>query len=74
MLGFEEHEIGNTLDEWKKRVHPEDMERVNADIKGHFSGRDPVYSNKHRMLCKDGTYKWILDRIYAMVFDSDIDS
>ena len=62
MLGFKDHEIGNSFDEWEKRVHPEDLERVNADINRHFSGQDPVYVNKHRMLCKNGTYKWILDR------------
>ena len=62
MLGFEEHEIGNTIDEWEKRVHPEDLERVHSDINRHFSGQDPVYINKHRMLCKNGKYKWILDR------------
>ncbi len=62
MLGFKDHEIGDSFDEWEKRVHPEDLERVNADINRHFSGQDPVYVNKHRMLCKNGTYKWILDR------------
>lgn len=62
MLGFEEHEIENTLEEWDKRVHPGDRERVYADINRHFSGKTPIYINEHRVLCKDGTYKWILDR------------
>ncbi len=62
MIGYEEHEIGNTLEEWDKRVHPEDKARVYEDIHRHFSGETPVYVNEHRILCKDGTYKWILDR------------
>jgi two-component system, cell cycle sensor histidine kinase and response regulator CckA len=62
MLGFEEHEIGNSLEEWEKRVHPQDKERVYAEIEKHFSGQVPVYVSEHRVKCKDGTYKWILDR------------
>jgi len=62
MLGFEEHEIENTLDEWEKRVHPDDKEKVYADVNKHFEGKTEFYENQHRVLCKDGTYKWILDR------------
>ncbi|HNB50818.1 MAG TPA: PAS domain S-box protein [Anaerolineales bacterium] len=62
MLGYEENEIGDTLEEWASRVHPDDyaptMEKVNA----HLTGETPVYISEHRILCKDGTYKWILDR------------
>ncbi len=62
MLGYEDHEIENSLDEWKKRIHPEDRERVHADVASHLEGGAPVYINEHRLLCKDGSYKWILDR------------
>ncbi|WP_199314415.1 PAS domain S-box protein [Planktothrix sp. FACHB-1365] len=62
MLGFAEHEIGNTLDEWKKRVHPNDIEMVFGKINQHFQGETEHYISEHRVLCKDGTYKWILDR------------
>ena len=33
-----------------------------ADVQQHFSGETAVYINEHRLRCKDGTYKWILDR------------
>ena len=62
MLGFEEEEIADNLDEWKKRVHPEDIDSCFADIKDHFERKVPIYTNEHRMLCKKGKYKWILDR------------
>jgi len=62
MLGFEEHEIGDTLDEWDNRIHPEDKERCYQDLKKHFGGKSPSYLNEHRVQCKDGSYKWILDR------------
>jgi PAS domain S-box-containing protein len=62
MLGFEPHEIENTLDEWKSRVHPEDLPRVLNEIEQHFAGKTPVYVSEHRLRCKDGNYIWILDQ------------
>lgn len=62
MLGFEEGEISIGLDEWTRRVHPDDLPRVIADVEAHLSGKTPAYINEHRCLCKDGTWKWILDR------------
>lgn len=62
MLGFEPDEIQNTLEEWSSRIHPEDLERVYSDVQQCMDGVIPIYRNKHRVLCKDGSYKWILDR------------
>ena len=62
MLGYEDHEIMNLLDEWSKRVHPDDMNGVMIEIEKHFSGKTPFYVSEHRVQCKDGAFKWILDR------------
>ena len=62
MLGFEPHEIEDSLDEWEKRVHPDQLSQVYADIQNHMDGITPTYENEHQILCKDGRYKWILDR------------
>lgn len=71
MLGFTEDEIDNTLDEWKNRVHTQDLEQVYADITAHIEGKSDVYSNEHRVKCKDGSFKWILDR--GMIVSLDVD-
>lgn len=71
MLGFDEHEIGDDVDEWKKRVHPEDYVNVMQAVEATLSGLNNVYSNEHRVLCKDGSWKWILDR--GMVVSRDAD-
>lgn len=62
ILGLEDNEIGDTIDEWVQRVHPDDQLRVSAEIYKHFRGETPVYTSEHRVRCKDGGYKWILDR------------
>jgi PAS domain S-box-containing protein len=66
MLGFEDHEISNHLDEWAKRVHPDDLGWVTEVIQDHFAKKTPFYTTEHRVLCKDGSYKWILDRGQAL--------
>ncbi|PTX93974.1 hypothetical protein DB345_20620 [Spartobacteria bacterium LR76] len=62
MLGYDDEDIGDSLDEWSTRVHPDDMPRVLEEIDRHISGKTPVYSSEHRVRCKDGSYKWVLDR------------
>ncbi|MBN2080636.1 PAS domain S-box protein [bacterium] len=62
MLGYADAEIGDSLEDWKRLVHPEDLAHVMEAIEQHFSGQTPVYHNEHRLRCKDGSYKWILDR------------
>lgn len=62
MLGYGEVEIGNTLDEWDSRIHPDDKTRCYEDLERYFRGESEIYQNEHRMLCKDGTYRWVLDR------------
>ena len=62
MLGFSRDEIGSGLDEWSKRIHPDDLARVMVDVQAHLDGTTPQYTNEHRVSCKDGSYKWILDR------------
>jgi len=62
LLGYGDDEIGNTLDEWDKRLHPEDRERVYNELGRHFEGVAPVFLSEYRLLCKDGNYRWMLGR------------
>ncbi|MCW7489101.1 PAS domain-containing protein [Leptospira meyeri] len=62
MLGYSEDEIGTDISEWESRVHPEDKPNYFSDLDKHFEGKTSVYVNEHRMICKNGSYKWILDR------------
>jgi PAS domain S-box-containing protein len=71
MLGFAEDEIGSGLDEWSKRIHPDDLVRVMADAQANLDGTTPLYINEHRVSCKDGSYKWILDRGIVVSRDED---
>ncbi|MBD2296088.1 PAS domain S-box protein [Anabaena sphaerica FACHB-251] len=66
MLGYEDYEITNHVDEWSKRVHPEEIDGVIQVIQNHLAKKTPFYISEHRVQCKDGSYKWILDRGQAL--------
>lgn len=66
MLGYEDHEIPNRYDEWKNRVHQEDIKRVIKSVNDHLEGRTPHYMCEYRLRHKDGTYRWILSRGLAI--------
>ena len=70
-LGFNIDEISNHVDEWTKRVHPEDISLAEKEIEKHLNGLTSFYESMHRILCKDGSYKWILDRGKIVEWNSD---
>ncbi|MDV3349642.1 PAS domain-containing protein [Leptothoe sp. LEGE 181152] len=70
MLGYGEHEIAHSRDEWESRLHPEDRERVLKAGQAHLDQNTPFFSEEYRLRCKNGQYKWILDRGQAL-WDTD---
>jgi len=62
MLGYQDDEIANQFDEWRRRVHPDDQERAMADLLRHVSGLNTHYESEHRLLHRDGTYRHMLAR------------
>ena len=62
MLGFTDDEIGQHPREWFSRLHPADSSRVKREISVHLKGENSHLESEYRILCKDGTYRWMLTR------------
>ncbi|MBK7000274.1 MAG: PAS domain-containing protein [Rhodoferax sp.] len=71
MLGYSADDIGGMVDEWVKRVHPDDVDRVMAEIQEHMNGNTDFTGIEHRLLCKDGSWKWVLGRGVVVNRDQD---
>ncbi|MDI1254100.1 GGDEF domain-containing protein [Thermomonas sp.] len=71
LLGYAEEDIGNDLEEWIARIHPDDVDRVRTEMRQHLSGEFPFYDSVHRIRRKDGSYLWIQDRGQVMERDAD---
>ncbi|OLP18047.1 hypothetical protein BST81_13525 [Leptolyngbya sp. 'hensonii'] len=62
MLGYEEQEITSAHQEWITRIHPDDVAWVMQADRAHLDRKTPYFMEEYRLRCKDGSYKWVLDR------------
>ena len=66
MLGYLEGQIGDRPEEWFDRIHDADRERVKEEIAAHQGGLTPHFESEHRVLHKDGSFRWMLSRGVAV--------
>jgi len=64
MLGYEDEE---NVPNWQKLVHPDELARVQAQLREHLEGRTELFESVHRMQHSDGDWRWIQCRIKARV-------
>lgn len=64
MLGYDcgTDEIGDRLQEWSSRLHPEDRNRVLWETEIYLAGRTSLFRSEYRLRTRDGNWRWILDR------------
>jgi PAS domain S-box-containing protein len=66
MLGYADHEFPNRSEEWATRIHPEDIDRVRAELDAHFKSRESLSWVEFRFRHKDGSYRWIRSRAFVL--------
>lgn len=62
ILGYEDHEIANTVEDWSRLVHEDDVGLVQSAAERHIAGQTPRFEVEHRMVHKDGSIRWLLAR------------
>lgn len=62
MLGYMDDTFPDTLTETSEYIHPEDREQARLRFRGYISGEYANYQDEFRMLCGDGSWKWIMAR------------
>ena len=65
MLGLEESESFETLEQWVVRLHPDDKDHVFGQLTAHIEHRVP-YDAEYRLRTNRGDYRWIRGRGQAM--------
>jgi PAS domain S-box-containing protein len=66
MLGWEEYEFPRSVTEWERWLHPDDRARAVEARQAHLEGQAPHYESEHRLLHKDGAYRWVRSRGVAL--------
>lgn len=69
MLGYAEGSLGTSFADWCQYIHHDDIGRVLADIEAYLSGDATFFATEHRVLCHDGSWKWLLVRGMAVSRD-----
>lgn len=62
MAGYEVDEFPHELEEFRKRIHPDDVDKVFNQANGHLAGDIERYAVEFRFLTKDGSWLWIFGR------------
>ena len=61
-LGYEPGELLSGSVRYSSLIHPDDVERVEAEVRMHSSGPAKGFSQEYRLLSRDGTVRWMDDR------------
>lgn len=69
MLGFNLDEIETHISSWKKLIHPEDLIISENKMSEHLKGLSEFYQSTHRVMAKNGEWKYILES--GMVIERD---
>lgn len=62
MYGYGGEQLERTPDLLDRLTHPDDLQQMREDREAHWRGETESYSNEHRILCQDGSWKWVLSR------------
>ena len=62
LFGYAKDEVGEYFSGWSSLIHPEDRSTAMANVQRSVQGEISVFTNEHRIRCKDGSYKWVHER------------
>ena len=62
LLGYKPNEFPAGFEEWKKRLHPEDVLHATKFLENHLESKRDSYDIEFRMKKKNGEYAWILSK------------
>jgi len=70
LFGYEEHEIGNSFDDWASLLHPDERGSIFALGDDFLASSDITATAEYRLRHRDGTYRWIVANMIAVRDDS----
>ena len=70
MLGYDAEDEDVKLD-WYHLVHPDDIARVQVQMREHLAGNTPFFESVHRMKHQNGDWRWMKSRARAILDEND---
>jgi PAS domain S-box-containing protein len=69
MLGYDDADITNIFASWENLIHPDDRDYTLKQVEKLILNQVDLYEAEYRLLCKNGSYKWILAKGKVLVRD-----
>jgi diguanylate cyclase (GGDEF)-like protein/PAS domain S-box-containing protein len=66
LSGCPREEIGNGIEWWRDRLHPEDRQRVLHRVRSTLEDGTEYWTDEYRFARRDGSYAFVLDRGYVL--------
>jgi len=71
IIGYAPNELSDASNEWRSRVHPDDLARVDTTLARCLSGASALFECEHRLRTRDGRWCWVADRGYVVSWRAD---
>jgi protein-histidine pros-kinase len=62
MLGYAEEDIDNSIAQWQRMLHPDDLRLLQQRIEAHQKNQDSYFQTECRFKARDGQWRWFLLR------------
>jgi len=62
MLGYAAGDIDNSIAQWQRMLHPDDLRVLQVRIDAHAKAQDPYFQAECRFKARDGQWRWFLLR------------
>jgi len=69
LAGYSPGDFPMEYDQWFRRIHQEDQQRLSRKIQLFIDGKESTYDEEFRFQCKDGSWMWI--RSKAVIVEKD---
>jgi len=70
IYGYNKEDIENTSKWWFDRIHPEDSIRMSVKLYSFLEQKTQNWQDEYRFKCKNGSYKYVLDRGFLVIDDN----
>jgi PAS domain S-box-containing protein len=66
LTGFDDHGVAASAEGWASLLHPDERQEILASQRQAIDQRATSWTREHRFRRKDGSYAWVLDRVYLI--------
>jgi len=71
MLGYAQGDLDDSILQWQRLVHPEDLRVLQSRMAAHVRNRDRWFELECRLRAKDGSWQWLMVRGAVAARDGD---